>query len=277
MSNIISALSIDNICINRNNWRHICDFVYSPSFNPERVFPGAKIFITGHNVQEFFRGAHPYIRNPYFLISMDGGVEPTYLNESNVIAWFANESYQPALDHSKFRLIPLGFSSESGSYQSNLLEQFRSIPKTYLMYMNFNITEYGSRREIYALYKDRPYVRVGSLSATNRRIDFIDYMRETAQSKFTISPIGDSFDCYRHWETIMVGSIPIIMRGGPCDPLFEGLPILLIDRWDELTEEFLNAKYIEISSKKYDVSKLYMRYWADIINKEVSAWKIAHT
>ena len=92
------------------------------------------------------------------------------------------------------------------------------------------------------------------------RQPFKDYLKEMAQSKFAFSPRGLASDCYRNWEALLVGTIPII-RSSEIDPLFEDLPVLIVNSWDEVTQEFLERKYVQITSRKYDIKRLYMDYW----------------
>ena len=40
-------------------------------------------------------------------------------------------------------------------------------------------------------------------------INIDEYYNKMAESKFIISPIGDRDDCYRHYESIGLGSIPV--------------------------------------------------------------------
>ena len=81
-----------------------------------------------------------------------------------------------------------------------------------------------------------------------------------AQSKFVLSPAGYGPDCYRTWEALLVGSIPIVKKS-QLDPLFEGLPVLIVDSWSDITEEFLHKKYEEITARQYDIKRLYTEYW----------------
>jgi hypothetical protein len=45
------------------------------------------------------------------------------------------------------------------------------------------------------------------------------------------------------------------------DPIFEKLPVILLDDYSILDEEFLNKQYENIIKKKYDFSILYTDYW----------------
>ena len=75
-------------------------------------------------------------------------------------------------------------------------------------------------------------------------------------------------DVYRVWEALLVGTIPIVFDSSIRE-IYDDLPILVIDSFDKLNEEYLNAKYEEIISRTdYKFEKLYMDYWSDIILKK---------
>ena len=49
--------------------------------------------------------------------------------------------------------------------------------------------------------------------------------------------------------------------------MFEGLPVLLVDSFSDLSVEFLNRKWEEMicSAEKYDWKRLTVTYWQDMI------------
>jgi hypothetical protein len=66
---------------------------------------------------------------------------------------------------------------------------------------------------------------------------------------------------------LTLGCIPVVKKS--ClDVLYEGLPVLIVDDWSIINEQFLRDKYQEIMSKKYDYSKLYMNYWYNKIKEK---------
>lgn len=54
------------------------------------------------------------------------------------------------------------------------------------------------------------------------------------QYAFVVSPFGRAMDCYRTWEALVMGAIPIVRRS-PLEPMFEGLPVAIVDDWSEVT------------------------------------------
>jgi hypothetical protein len=48
--------------------------------------------------------------------------------------------------------------------------------------------------------------------------------------------------------------------------IFEGLPVVLLDSWTEVSEKFLLDKSEEVILKKFDFFKLYLAYWRNKIH-----------
>ena len=98
--------------------------------------------------------------------------------------------------------------------------------------MNFNIaTNPAERRECYDIIKIYPGVLDDM--RTGRRITFEEHCRRMSSCKFVASPPGNGLDCIRTWEALYQGVIPIVKRS-PLDPLFNRLPVLIVDRWTDL-------------------------------------------
>jgi hypothetical protein len=289
VSNAKDLSNLDDRFVQRWNYMSICDFAYQNAwdqvikgklfhndtpFNPKDVFPGSVIFLTGYGAIDFFKYIHPEIENPYIIVQMFDRHPGPILDDPKIIHFFCacgGGDGPLKNNHPKYSYLPVGIQRELYVYRDqnqlkDLFLQLRAREKTKMVYMNITLHSCTPwRHEIYNAFKDRPYV-----FSTNKRKGFVDYMNEMADCKFAISPRGDALDCYRHWEAIMVGCIPIMQRS-ELDCLFEGLPVLIIDDWYQLTEDFLNQKYKEIKSKNYDYSKLYLRYWVDRINEIKSA------
>jgi hypothetical protein len=279
-------------------WQEICDFSFTNGsddlfsdvednkahFNPKKVQPGSTIFITCFSASTFFKKIHPKIKSPYILVSQfRSDLAIKYLDDPTIIALFCADHYPSdtyttacffspcdikPISHKKLTLIPLGiFHPKELFYNYSALDQLftslRNKQKPTLLYMNFSLHWWSLLRStLYQTYKDKPWVK----NECKNPKSFESYLQEMAECKFALSPQGDLNDCYRHWEAILCGVIPIIQKTS-ISSLFDGLPVLLVDRWTEINEDFLNQKYIEISSKQYNLEKLYMKFWVDKINK----------
>ena len=208
---------------------------------------------------------HPYIAEPYIIVThgefFDGmrNNPQEFLDDSKIIAWFG---IHPDSLHPKYHPVPLGiwqhpeYCKPKKKWDDFFSFLRKNSEKKSLLYLNFAETnpERPERAIIRAFFSDKPFCKVSS------NLPYEVYLSEMAQCKFALSPAGLGPDCYRTWESLLVGTIPIVKKS-LVDPLFEGLPVLIIDTWDDITEEFLNKKYIEMTQKKYDLRKLYIEYW----------------
>ena len=93
--------------------------------------------------------------------------------------------------------------------------------------------------------------------------NFLDEIRE---HKFMICPQGHGIDCHRNWESLYMRRVPVMKDHLYFRRLMEGLPVLFVDKWEEVTEELLTASeplYEEV--QKMDLSKLDLRKMYDKI------------
>lgn len=143
----------------------------------------------------------------------------------------------------------------------------KEVEKENLLYMNFNISNYPIERQfVFDLFKDFEGIKIGYIdnSLEGRR----NFLKEIKSSKFVICPRGNGVDTHRLWETLYMGSIPIVKYENT-HHLFTDLPILFIKDWNEITEDFLNDKYLEIINKEWNLQKLKMSYWNNFIKEKM--------
>jgi hypothetical protein len=107
---------------------------------------------------------------------------------------------------------------------------------------------------------------------------YFDYL---LSYKFVISPEGNGIDCHRHYEALLAGCIPIIEKNPLIEKKYQGLPILYTTDYSEITEEYLNTKYIEMCEQRYDFSRLFVSFYDEPHRQEIydcgNYWMKRHT
>ena len=143
----------------------------------------------------------------------------------------------------------------------------QNIDKSNLAYINFNISNYPNERQfIFDKFKNESWIKIGNVeNSIDGRTNFL---RDIKSSKFIFCPRGNGIDTHRLWESLYMGSIPIVKYENT-HHLLTDLPILFIKDWNEINEDFLNDKYIEIINKEWNLSKLKIRYWIDFIKNKI--------
>jgi hypothetical protein len=100
----------------------------------------------------------------------------------------------------------------------------------------------------------------------------VDFHRRMLDNAAVIAPRGHGLDTLRAWEALYLGRV-IVGRSLPMDPLWEGLPVLLLPSWDALTREAVAAGVAALSTpaalarSRAATPKLFMPYWACEIGK----------
>ena len=174
--------------------------------------------------------------------------------------------------HEKVNPIPLGIQEP---HSENIDEtERRSYDK--LCFMNFQIAT-------------NPHVR-GLVAQQCRELDFVEEIEMRAglkdgepapkeyminlyskmtEYKFGISPIGNGLDCYRTWEYLYLGIIPIVYDM-PMNRYFsKEVPMILVTSYGELTETMLNKEYNRIQNTKWNWDFLTQDYYEGLVLQDI--------
>lgn len=95
------------------------------------------------------------------------------------------------------------------------------------------------------------------------------YLQELRSSKFILTPSGLGWDCYRIWEAIYLGVIPIIETyDRPVDAwrdTLNDLPVLWVNHYDEVTPDMLQQEYSRLAARadEYKYEKLTNACWIE--------------
>ena len=255
---------------------------------------GDCIYIKFSFIKQFIRYVFPEINYKFVLITGDGDEtmpdDIFTINEFNsiitsekLIHWYSvncNEAYHP-----KFSLIPIGvnfhslvFSAFCGWHhttqtpkeQENMIENIRlsALPfhkRILKCYSNFHFTtypEFGNQRKaaIEKIPKTLVYYEQSLIPRTETWLNQTKYA-------FVLSPMGHGMDCHRTWEALILGCI-VIVKESPLDSLYEKLPVLIVEEWDEITDELLYKTVDKYKSMAFDYSRITLNFWVNKIKEK---------
>lgn len=83
-----------------------------------------------------------------------------------------------------------------------------------------------------------------------------DFFTNLASTMAVLAIPGMGYDTYRLWETLAVGTMPVLERGIGLDRTLYRLPALLVDDFADLTEDLVRQAYVEALYRADDVSEL---------------------
>jgi len=247
-------------------FRSFADFVFDGNpedFQLKEMEQGSIVFVKTDDLETFYTHVHKRIIKPYVLITHNSHLSAPgpfipLLNSPKLMAWFA---CNVTLSHKKLIPIPCGISNPSDPHGDP--STFESIekngPKSIPLYMNFSSWKCPEEREpLYALFASQSFCYApGGRSLS-------DYLTDITQSEFVLCPRGQGLDGTRRWETLAMGSFPILKHSS-LDPLFEDLPVLIVDDWSEITQASLRHHFKIMSESPYNLEKLTCKYWRNVL------------
>lgn len=159
--------------------------------------------------------------------------------------------------HPVIKFLPMGcdFRSISSFNKASIENDKRPI----LCYCNFSLNTHVDRKVIYNILKPKKFITFENMQTfLNYSISRDKFFERLGTSKFTVCPRGNALDTFRFYDTIYSGSIPIVVKKSFNNlPMFQDIPVLFLDKisdFQNLTSEYLEKMYIELSRKK---SKYY--------------------
>lgn len=275
--------------VNSTYFFNVCDCVYPLSL-PQKN--GDILFVQLEHLAEFVHSVLPKITFRFILISSmsDHTIPYHFVKESIIIeknkcivAWFTHNCIEPT---KKRKQIPVGLQypldhphiiyTPAGTFCKRVDDNAGVFWKKEEDLM-VEVCESNSCERINECYGNFQFM-MDTLYAWDRKDalenipkDLIHYQatyiskKETfmcmKKYKFIVSPYGNGFDCHRTWEALVLGCIPIV-HSSPLDPLFEGLPVLIVKSWSDITRELLDS-FIPDTSQ---MEKITMRYWIQRLN-----------
>lgn len=262
--------------ITGNGFRDIADYkIEGNTFpqNPQSIEEKSIIYIEADYLRYFFEDIYPKIQHPIIIVSHNGDVSApaefaSRLDDDKIIIWFGQNC---DCIHKKFYPIPIGianakwghgnptiFDSTLDILEKNAQRKHKRRQKISRLYINFTPETNKIRADLLELFKHNPF----AFFAQRKPLE--SYLMEMSRFRFILSPFGNGLDCHRTWEALLVGTIPIVQTS-TLDQLYDDLPVIIVQDWHQISQEFLESRYREMQTKTYNLEKLFIDYWVKII------------
>lgn len=202
-----------------------------------------------------------------------------YINHEDTLAVFTNQDQD--IDHPKVTSIPLGVQ---GFDKAHLVEEF-SPDRPALLMVNYRTKNRGMRFGIDGIVGKNfrkagvPYRNTYGTYAKEK------FYIEMRNSKFILSPRGIGTDCYRHWESLYRGIIPVFVipeekHDGWASKTFTKLPVVIAKTYEEITPQFLEEEYARLvhhtRPEEYEWQRLTVNWWKSYAESFVAEYEKKH-
>lgn len=264
----------------------------------DRVRDGDLVWVRLIALPQFAAEALPRIRARFALVTGDedwsipSGFDRSQeiLASPKVACWFT-QNLDSLADNPKLYPLPIGVNFHTISNgrkwghdpatpteQEAELDALRAeMPKTaerlLLAHADFHFNTHrhqvwgDDRRAVAAVLRQNANVRF-----QERKLRRIDLWREKTRFAFVVSPHGNGLDCHRTWESLLLGNI-VIVKQSSLDPLYQGLPVVIVHEWDDITQSNLERWLIEHApafGRPEVEERLTNRYWIERVRERLA-------
>ncbi len=211
----------------------------------------------------------------------------TILDNTNLKAWYT-QNLDQTLSHPKLKHLPIGINFLANAAhsqkrypaaeQDSILQEtiqtllptdkrkLRVFADTHLANTSTRHRPDGilSRFEVHKILENNPLIDL-----QEGRLSRHEQWAKRGEYVFSLSLVGNGYDCHRTWESLALGNI-VLLQSSPLDPLFEDLdlPVIIIHDWSQI-----NEKNLQLWAKRYGDAfenpnyrkKLTSDYWIDKI------------
>jgi len=252
------------------------------------------VYVISSALPAFITSVMPKVNRAFVLISGDSILKAPgqlfkndedmqkFINNPLILHWFAQNGHS---DHAKFTRIPNGLdyhtlalkTPEGGHHawgphmspqqQEDMLKQIRDNAIKFADRKSQILVGFSSNHERTVVAE---HLKKSQISYAPSKGDREHYWKEIASTKYVASPPGAGWDCHRTWETLALGSVPIVGSSG-IDKLFldNELPVSIITDWaevEDLKESQLAEKFGERNQNL--LPAMTLQYWVDKIKSK---------
>ena len=222
------------------------------NFNPEAVEDGDIVFVKTDFIYHgvFQKEFLPKIKNNFTLVSgasaysVDHAADQILFNNL-VKYWFCTNP--PKIGYKKIVPLQIGFEEieRDGGDQKILKNhndhQIKWEDKSDKLYLPYHTVGTNPKRDDQIKYlKSLDYVDIET-----EKLSFNEYLEKMGRYKFVICLPGAGYDTHRNYESLLVGSVPIMITG-PIKKVYDydKLPSIFLDELSKLTSSLSMYKFL---------------------------------
>ena len=242
--------------ISGKSFSETCDLVICPMYSDTFTMPPTtpkRVFITGErDIFLHFLHVLRSFKDPYELVyhCTDRSFD---IQDFEAIRNYVSHVYAEncELKHPKITQLPLGFFDDRTPIRL-------STEKDIFCYLNVGIpndrelkfVRYRSiRQQCVEHFKQKKWCTI------ENNVPFETFNEHLNRSKFVVCPMGFGIDTCRFYESVWLGCTPIVISSG-LDDLYKKFGAIIVDSWDEVTEELLAShEKVEVSDELFKVTE----------------------
>lgn len=223
------------------------------------------------DLDSFVTAALPSIAKPFILITTDGDVSvPSELRPETVAALKANRFllgwYSQNFDGSDpdIKPFPIGLDfhfprkwitpRRLAAFLDRLgAEAPPARARPLRIFCDLNLSPTDARHEAIDALRGCNHVDIAE-----KRVSQTAIWRRYTRYPLVLSAHGNGLDCHRTWELLLLGCI-VVTKTSSLDPLYDGLPVVILDNWRQARDPSRLARWVEDYSPLTGIDRIRSR------------------
>lgn len=191
------------------------------------------------------------------------------LNDPNLLLLISNQHFN--ISHPKVLSYPLGMTDPKISWDAGHRVLRRGLKKETDKYVLFSAGSDWGPRPLIRQCVERllgPQIDAhGKKAGQKNPFTPMSFKIKIASSVAVLAMSGFGFDTYRLWETLSLGSVPVVERGFGFERTLWKLPALFVDDYADLTADMIRLAYVEAiyRADEWEYDRLTRKHWQDLI------------
>jgi len=258
--------------ISGDGFRSIAQHVFdntNPTVDGATIQEGDIVFIGDSLTKQFIEQVNPNISARYILITHIGDATITQdlfdKIDDKLIKWYGIN-----VEYSHQKIVPLPLGIENKHFFVNGIPALfnyvrrKTVAKRNKIFYGFTVAAHPTERG--AALKNIQMNPHGETVTTWR--GFLFYLLILNTYKLVLSPPGSSEEGHRTWDTMYIGSVPIV-KSSITTEYFKsiGVPLITIEDWQELAK--FDTTYIQDvfakTRENHNPETLTLEYWVQKI------------
>jgi len=227
--------------------------------NIKKLSKAKSLFVPGNRLQDFIRDYSDSINARILLTgNSDQNFEEPITVPESVVVWFSQNGTGT---DTKWRTLPIGLENKRlgrPSVQRHYGKSFDCEKELKVLVPPMSPTNPDRIQSIYAA-KAIPTI----FNVVTRSLPENDYFKLVSRHQFVLCCEGNGFDTHRVWETLYLGSFPVLINSPWAQSLnYLKLPFLIVDSLKSITVEMLlNFAQINSDFEVGNSEVLWVPYW----------------
>jgi hypothetical protein len=229
-----------------------CQLISAERFH-ELLSHGSCVFVKSDCVDNFHNQILPTLKVSIVLVTGNSDYPISHqknlgalLDSSRIIHWYAmNADFQ----HKKLSAIPLGLENQRWAKKRPSIEAILNIYEASCSVASATL----KREKQFALvtfteqhHPDRKrllnHLRGAKWTSRVRTTNLAKYFEEVSNSTYVFCPRGNGYDTHRFWESLYLGSTPVVEKS-PIGmvSMYDLVGALVVNNWTDVSESFLKT------------------------------------